>query len=212
VNNSKLTIIGKSDATITMILDNLESCELFYDIEIINNLELEVVDKIDNPNFKIEIKKELQDSNTVCLGVYKPKIKESVFKNFGISKEKFLNIIHKNSSISSTVIIGKGVLINCLVSVAAHTKIGDFVSINRNCSVGHHTDLKDFVTLNPGVNIGGNVVIGESTIIGLGTSVFNGLTIGKNTVIGAGSVVTKDIPDDVVAWGNPCKIIRKNEA
>jgi sugar O-acyltransferase (sialic acid O-acetyltransferase NeuD family) len=212
VSNSKLTIIGKSDATITMILDNLESSELFYDIEIINNLELEVVDKIDNPNFKIEMKKELEDSNTVCLGVYKPKIKESVFKNFDISKEKFLNIIHKNSSISSTVIIGKGVLINCLVSVAAHTKIGDFVSINRNCSVGHHTELKDFVTLNPGVNIGGNVVIGESTIIGLGTSVFNGVTIGKNTIIGAGSVVTKDIPDDVIAWGNPCKIIRKNEA
>ncbi len=109
-------------------------------------------------------------------------------------------------------LVDKIVITRPAVSVAAHTKIGDFVSINRNCSVGHHTILKDFVTLNPGVNIGGNVVIGESTIIGLGTSIFNGVTIGKNTVIGAGSVVTKDIPDDVVAWGNPCKIIRKNEA
>ena len=37
-----------------------------------------------------------------------------------------------------------------------------------------------------------------------------GVTIGDNVVIGAGSVVTKDIPDDVVAVGNPCKVIRKN--
>ena len=35
--------------------------------------------------------------------------------------------------------------------------------------------------------------------------------IGKNSIIGAGSVVTKDIPDNVIAYGNPCKIIRKNE-
>jgi acetyltransferase-like isoleucine patch superfamily enzyme len=34
----------------------------------------------------------------------------------------------------------------------------------------------------------------------------DGITIGKNTIIGAGSIVTRDIPDDVVAWGSPCKI------
>jgi acetyltransferase-like isoleucine patch superfamily enzyme len=37
------------------------------------------------------------------------------------------------------------------------------------------------------------------------------VTIGKHTLIGAGSVVTKDIPDGVIAYGNPCKVIRKNE-
>ena len=42
--------------------------------------------------------------------------------------------------------------------------------------------------------------------------IIDGIKIGRNSVIGAGSVVTKDIPDNVVAYGNPCKIIRENEA
>jgi acetyltransferase-like isoleucine patch superfamily enzyme len=42
----------------------------------------------------------------------------------------------------------------------------------------------------------------------MGTNVLDGITIGENTVIGAGSNVTKDVPSNVVAYGNPCKIIK----
>ena len=49
----------------------------------------------------------------------------------------------------------------------------------------------------------GNVWIGE------GVKVLKGVTIGKNSVIGAGSVVTKSIPDNVIAAGNPCKVIKQ---
>jgi len=52
----------------------------------------------------------------------------------------------------------------------------------------------------------GHCYIGESTTIGMGSQILNGVTIGKNVVIGAGSIVTRDIPDGVVAWGSPCKI------
>ena len=48
-------------------------------------------------------------------------------------------------------------------------------------------------------------------IKGMGTNVIDGVKIGKNSIIGAGSLVTKDIPDNVVAYGSPCKIIRDNE-
>jgi acetyltransferase-like isoleucine patch superfamily enzyme len=44
----------------------------------------------------------------------------------------------------------------------------------------------------------------------MGVNILDGIKIGKNTIIGAGSVVTKDIPDNVVAYGSPCKIIRDN--
>ena len=53
------------------------------------------------------------------------------------------------------------------------------------------------------------VKIGDNTWIGGGSIILNGVTIGKNTVIGAGSVVTKDIPDNVVAVGNPCRVIKR---
>jgi acetyltransferase-like isoleucine patch superfamily enzyme len=44
----------------------------------------------------------------------------------------------------------------------------------------------------------------------MGTNILNQVKIGKNTIIGAGSVVTKDIPDNVIAYGSPCKIIKDN--
>jgi acetyltransferase-like isoleucine patch superfamily enzyme len=70
--------------------------------------------------------------------------------------------------------------------------------------------IGEYSSINPGVNIAGNVTVGKGTIIGMGTNVINGVTIGDNTVIGAGSLVTKDIPSGVVAYGNPCKVIRNN--
>jgi acetyltransferase-like isoleucine patch superfamily enzyme len=45
----------------------------------------------------------------------------------------------------------------------------------------------------------------------MGSNIIDNVKIGKNVIIGAGSLVTKDIPDNVVAYGNPCKIVRKNE-
>ena len=56
---------------------------------------------------------------------------------------------------------------------------------------------------------GGDVHIGENAWIGAGVVIVPGVTIGRNTVIGAGSVVTKDIPDNVVAVGNPCRVLRE---
>jgi acetyltransferase-like isoleucine patch superfamily enzyme len=54
------------------------------------------------------------------------------------------------------------------------------------------------------------VTIGDNVWIGGGAIILPGVEIGNNAVIGAGSVVTKSIPDNVVAVGNPCRIIRKN--
>lgn len=59
-------------------------------------------------------------------------------------------------------------------------------------------------TLTAPVNIGDNVWIGGGAVI------LPGVTIGDNVVIGAGSVVTKDIPSDTIACGNPCRVVREN--
>lgn len=59
-----------------------------------------------------------------------------------------------------------------------------------------------------GLQYAKDVHIGENTWIGAGAQIMPGVTIGKNCVIGAGSVVTKDIPDGVLAAGNPCRVIR----
>jgi len=209
---TKLLVIGKGDNIITMILDNLYSNNIKPKVTIYNNLNLPIVNSFQHDDFKIEVLDEVDMSeyDVYVLGVYQPKIKNKLVKELGIVTDKFINVIHDGLDISKTSTIGSGVLINSKVSIAAHTKIGDFVSINRHVSIGHHTTIGDYCSINPGTNIAGNVTIGEGTTIGMGVNIIDGIKIGKNTIIGAGSVVTKDIPDNVVAYGSPCKIIRDN--
>ena len=90
-----------------------------------------------------------------------------------------------------------------------HIYIGDKVMIGPNVTIitaAHPTepDLRaQGLQYNKDVHIGENVWIGANAVI------LPGVHIGKNSVIGAGSVVTKDIPDNVVAVGNPCRILRE---
>ena len=210
MSTKKLTILGKSDATITMILDNLESNQYFPKIKVINNLTEEIIKEFNNNKFEIVITDSFEESNEYILGVFTVKSKNGIINKFEIPIEKFLNIYHQSCQISSTTKIGYGCMFNSFVSIASHSNIGNFVSINRHSSIGHHTIIDDFVTINPNCGIAGNIYIGKNTQIGIGTNIINGVKIGKNTIIGAGSLVTKDIPDNVVAYGNPCKIIREN--
>ena len=209
---TRLLIIGKGDNIITMILDNLYSNKSTPEIHIFNNLKLPVLNTFEHDGFDIKLFEDLDlnEYDKMTLGVYQPQHKIKIIESLKPDVNKFTNIIHSGLDISKMSKIGRGVLINSKVSIAAHTNIGDFVSINRHVSIGHHTNIGDYCSINPGVNIAGNVTIGEGTIIGMGTNVINGIKIGKNTIIGAGSLVTKDIPDNVVAYGSPCKIIRNN--
>jgi acetyltransferase-like isoleucine patch superfamily enzyme len=211
---ANLTIVGFSEATTTMLLDVLDSKGIYPMIEIINNLGLEPTKEFKHPNFNIEITEDTDIQNKiVTLGVTKPHLRQKVSELFNLnSGKRLINLISDNTDISKTVDLGKGIVINTMTCIAAHTKIGDFVFINRNVSIGHHTTIGNFTTINPGVNIAGNVTIGDRCQIGIGANIIDGVKIGKNTIIGAGSLVTKDIPDNVIAYGNPCKIVRENEA
>jgi acetyltransferase-like isoleucine patch superfamily enzyme len=75
--------------------------------------------------------------------------------------------------------------------------------------VEHDNNISDFVTVSPGAVTLGGVYIGSNSWIGAGAIVGEDLKIGKNTVIGMGSLVTKNIPDNVIAYGSPAKVIKK---
>ena len=207
---TKLLILGKGDNIITMVLDNLYSNDTMPNITIYNNLSLPILNPFDHNWFKMKVVEDvnMDDYDAFTLGVYQPQHKIKIIQSLSPDMSKFINVIHSGLDISKTSFIGIGALINSKVSIAAHTTIGDFVSINRHVSIGHHTVISDYCSINPGTNIAGNVTIGEGSTIGMGTNILNQVKIGKNTIIGAGSVVTKDIPDNVVAYGSPCKVIR----
>ncbi len=99
--------------------------------------------------------------------------------------------------------------VNCVILDGAKVRFGDNVFVAPNCgfyTAGHPLDYK---RRNQGLEYAYPITIGNNVWIGAGVSVLPGVTIGDNTVIGAGSVVTKDIPANVVAAGNPCRVIRR---
>lgn len=214
MQSEKLFILGKSDATITMILDNLESLGVFSEIVIVNNLNLPVEKAIDNKKFTCSLINTLSETpaeQTCLLGLFTPGSKQKAFEGFGLPAAAFMRVIHATAAISSTTGLGYGCIINSHVSIAAHSTLGNFVSINRNASVGHHTTVEDFVTINPGAHVAGNAFIGKGAQIGMGALVLDAVKVGAGTIIGAGSVVTKDIPANVIAFGNPCKVIKERD-
>ncbi|USD66788.1 sugar O-acetyltransferase [Vibrio sp. SCSIO 43136] len=104
---------------------------------------------------------------------------------------------------------------NCVILDVNTVEIGDNVLFAPNVQIytaGHPLDVKGRVE--EGIEFGYPIKIGDNVWLGGGVIVCPGVTIGENCVIGAGSVVTKDIPANVVAAGNPCKVIRAidNEA
>ena len=98
---------------------------------------------------------------------------------------------------------------NCVILDPAKVKFGDNVFIGPNCgfyTAGHPLDVK---ARNAGIEYAYPITVGNNVWIGGNVCVMPGVTIGDNVVIGAGSVVTKDIPANCVAVGNPCRVIRK---
>lgn len=118
--------------------------------------------------------------------------------------------VHPTANIAVDAELGEGsqALINA--TICTRVKTGRQVIINSGAIVDHESKLADGVHIGPGAVLTGLVEVGVNTFIGSGSVVLPRIKIGSDTIIGAGSVVTKDIGDGVVAYGNPCKVIRNN--
>lgn len=140
-------------------------------------------------------------------------------KRFKLLKEMFAEIgedsyieppLHTNWG-GHHVHFGKRVYANFNLTLVddSHIYVGDYTMIGPNVTIATagHPILPELREKNYQYNI--PVHIGKNCWLGAGVVVLPGVTIGDNTVIGAGSIVTKDIPSNVVAVGNPCRVLRE---
>ena len=98
---------------------------------------------------------------------------------------------------------------NCVVLDVMQVKIGSRTLIGPNVQIYAATHPMDSRERARGLEVARPVTIGEDVWIGGSAVICPGVNIGDRSVIGAGSVVTRDIPSDVFAAGNPCRVIRK---
>jgi sugar O-acyltransferase (sialic acid O-acetyltransferase NeuD family) len=147
----------------------------------------------------------------IAIGGWNGKIRleiDKFLKNHGLNTA---NAIHPSAYISKNAHIGSGSQILGSSFIGARVFIGNQVIVNSSSSIDHECVLSDGVHVAPGATLAGCVEIGYCSFIGTGASILPRIKIGKNVIIGAGSIITKSIPDDVIVYGNPGRIIKNNK-
>lgn len=142
-----------------------------------------------NPVFRLKLNRKLTSIGGRITSTISP---NTEIGRFGTSVAEGCNIL-SGSIITNNVILKTG----CL--------------INPGCSISHDSTLEEYVQISPGVRITGNCVIGSFSILGTNCVILPKVKVGHNVVIGAGAVVTKDIPDNVMAMGVPAVVKKKLE-
>jgi sugar O-acyltransferase (sialic acid O-acetyltransferase NeuD family) len=124
----------------------------------------------------------------------------------------FPPIVHPSAEIARSAILGVGSVVLAGAIINTRAVVGRWSLLNTNSSLDHDSMMGDFSSLAPNSAIGGQSRIGKYSAISLGASIIHNVAIGDHTVIGAGAVVIGDVPDYVVAFGCPAKVIRRREA
>jgi sugar O-acyltransferase (sialic acid O-acetyltransferase NeuD family) len=218
--NKKLLLVGHSEGGAGVVMDLANELFGIGEFDLVKNVDFPDCDfSPDLYHIKHYFDHEYDFENNqdlkVQFGVQHSNIKSILFEHFlkyaSIGKNRYLSILHQSSYVAQSAQFGEGLLLEPLAVISSYSKLGFGVSVKRSASVGHHAELGDFVNINPGATLSGFVSVGEGTEIGSGAVISNNISIGKRCLIGAGSVVTRDVPDGVIAYGNPCKVIRDNE-
>lgn len=137
--------------------------------------------------------------------------KETIKKIFGKTSKEFFITAPFWCDYGYNIEIGENFYVNhnCVILDCAKVTFGNNVFIAPNCcfsTAGHPIDYK---TRNKGLEFAYPITVGNNVWIGANVTVLPGVKIGDNSVIGAGSIVNKDIPSNVIAVGNPCRVMRE---
>lgn len=151
-------------------------------------LEAEIIVSLGEPAYKVMLRKKAE--------------------SFGY---KLANVIHPMAWISPSAKMGRGITLRAGAIINADVEIGDGVTIMEYSVVGHDTVIEENVQIAAEVFIGGHCRIGKNSYIAVGVLVKENIKIGEDSVVGIGSVVARDIPDNVIALGNPARAMKHKD-
>jgi sugar O-acyltransferase (sialic acid O-acetyltransferase NeuD family) len=196
LNNAEVIALVDRDPLLVSPID---------DLEIINGHEgyIDWIKKIKKQGIKFEM------AAIAAIGGNNGKDRLNYLKMFQHDGFETPSLIHPKAHVSDNAIIGDNSQICAFAFVGADVQIGDACIVNTKASVDHESILGHGVHLAPGATLCGCIKVGNYAFVGAGAIILPNVNIGQNSVIGAGSVVTRDVPENVLVYGNPAKIIKE---
>lgn len=180
--------------------DNIVFISDFKETEEVNGVKV----------FSFEEAKETFNNLEVVVAVGEPTARKKLYEKVLENKVTPATLIHPNIHVPSTTTIGKGTVIQFGCGISVNIKIGDNVYMQPYVSLGHDDVIGDGCVLSCFNNFGGNIHVGQYTYLGLSVCIKQGVRIGTETIVSMGAVVYNDIPDGVIALGNPARPMRAN--
>jgi UDP-N-acetylbacillosamine N-acetyltransferase len=144
----------------------------------------------------------------VALGVGDNFIRRRLAETCVLWGAELVTLVHPTASVSKSAILGPGTVVMAQAAINADATIGKGAIVNTSAVVEHDVEIGDFANVSPKAVLGGASRLGALSHLCISASAIPGVTIGSGTIVGAGSVVVRDIPSGVVAFGVPARVHR----
>jgi|TARA_B110000503_G_scaffold35328_1_gene57738 sugar O-acyltransferase (sialic acid O-acetyltransferase NeuD family) len=147
----------------------------------------------------------------ITIAVGEPAVRKTLLEKVLQQKLLLSSVISQHAFVSNSAVIDNGVIVAPFVSIQAQAHLGENVAINTQAIIGHHVTVMAGSVISSQVNLGGSCVVHKLSYVGMGALILEKVSVGSESIVGMGSVVYRDIPDGVIALGNPARVARKNE-
>ncbi len=160
-----------------------------------------------------ELMKERKNNDIeVVIAVGEPGVRDFMYQRVKDEGVRLATLIHPGVYIDETTTVSEGVVIAEGVTITDNVEIGANTYIQSHAVIGHDIKIGQHTVIGSNCQIGGGDYIGDRVFMGFLSGTTDHISIGNDSVISAGAIVFRELPEGVVAVGNPARIMKKNES
>jgi len=145
------------------------------------------------------------------VAVGEPMLRNKLIKKIKASGIPLATLVHPDVDISTSTFLGEGVVVCKQAFISCDCVISNNAFIQPQVYVGHDCHIGESSVISPGVMLGGNCKIGSGVFIGMNACIKENKGVGNSVIIGMGAVVVNDIEENIIASGNPARVMRSND-